>query len=307
MIVRLFGVWLLVLGGLLGSCKQQDTGTALQCVNPLKLAESVAIPGGTFVMGTDSGYPEEAPARDVTVEPFFMASHEVTNAEFSAFVEATDYVSVAERKPDPNLHPDIPKEKLVAGSAVFLPPTSQSNAYWWQFTPGASWRSPSGVGSDINSKEHHPVVHIAYEDALAYARWKGADLPTEAEWEFAARGGLLGKKFEWGDDSDKRVEKANTWQGAFPIQNTEEDGFSGLAPVGCYSRNGYGLYDMTGNVWEWVKSDETHIQENTGVLKGGSFLCAKNYCQRYRPAARHNQELDFSANHIGFRIVYRDK
>ena len=180
----------------------------------------------------------------------------------------------------------------------------ENTAGRWRFIEGASWKAPDGPGSNILKTLDHPVNHIAYADALAYAKWAGGDLPSEAQWEYAARGGLDGAIYDWGDvEPDKQdLPRANTWQGIFPVINRASDGYLASAPVGCYEPNGYGLYDMTGNVWEWVK--DSNPQANQGVIKGGSFLCADNYCRRYRPAARHPKELDFSTNHIGFRVVY---
>jgi len=254
-------------------------------------------------MGSDRAYPEEAPDREERVDDFRMDAHEVTNRQFAEFVAATGYVTVAERDPDPSLHPEIPADALVPGSAVFIAPEDTGEA-WWHFVPGASWTHPEGPDSSVDGREDHAVVHITYEDALAYADWAGGDLPTEAEWEYAARSGLDGATYEWGETPpDQGPVRANTWEGLFPIVNTERDGYLGTAPVGCFPANDYGLYDMTGNVWEWVRAD---AGANVGIIKGGSYLCAENYCRRYRPSARHRQEKDFSASHIGFRVVYRD-
>ncbi len=264
-----------------------------------------SLNGGRFLMGSEDFYAEEGPIRPADVAAFDIDAHEVTNRQFKAFVDATGYVTVAERAPDPVLHPDIPKSELVPGSAVFVLTVGERNGGFWRFEKGASWRAPKGPGSTIDAMMEHPAVHVAYEDALAYARWAGGDLPTEAEWEFAARGGLDGAPYEWGEEKpdDAPSPRANTWQGIFPVINSAADGYAGAAPVGCFPPNGYGLYDMTGNVWEWVK--DSAPDRNQGLIKGGSYLCAENYCQRYRPAARHPQELDFSTNHIGFRVVYR--
>ncbi|MEN0651758.1 MULTISPECIES: formylglycine-generating enzyme family protein [Hyphobacterium] len=261
----------------------------------------IAIAGGRFIMGSERGYPEEAPEREVSVGAFALTTHEITNADFSRFVEATGYVTVAERAPDPALHTDIPREALVAGSAVFVPPTGAE--YWWQFVPGASWQAPEGPGSDISDRADHPVVHVAYDDVLAYANWVGGRLPTEAEWEFAARGGLEQAIYAWGDTPPHEgTPRANTWQGLFPVINDADDGYIGSAPVGEFDANGYGLHDMTGNVWEWVAAPDR--QSNMGLIKGGSFLCSDNFCRRFRPSANQPQELDFSTNHIGFRVAF---
>ena len=260
------------------------------------------IPGGVFVMGADRAYPEERPKREAEVAPFRLMAYEVTNAQFQAFIDATQHVTMAEKAPEPALHPDIPEDLLLAGSAVFIPPTTR-DAYWWQFVADAFWRAPEGPGSDIKARMDHPVVHVAFDDARAYAEWLGGRLPSEAEWEYAARGGLDQATYEWGETPPSTGHpRANTWQGAFPVVDTGSDGYIGSAPVGQFAANGYGLYDMTGNVWEWVGDHDT--SRNSGLLKGGSFLCADNFCRRYRPAAKQQQELDFSTNHIGFRVAF---
>lgn len=280
----------------------------------------VWIPGGTFMMGSSTYYPEEQPVNKVSVTGFWMDKYEVTNQQFSAFVNATGYITVAEHPLNPDTFPEIPATHLKAGSVVFT-----HSAPHWQFIVGANWRHPTGPGSNLQGKAQHPVVHIAYEDALAYAKWLGHTLPTEAQWEYAARGGLVQKNYTWGDKLTPNVVwQANIWQGLFPVQNTGHDGYTDTAPVGCYPANGFGLYDMTGNVWEWVsdwyypshqKNKPVSIsQKNTGydprqpgvpvkVIKGGSYLCAENYCKRYRPAARHAQDITLGTSHIGFRTV----
>lgn len=265
----------------------------------------VNLPGGTFTMGAADGYPEEGPVRQVQVTAFAVDSHEVTNARFAEFVDATGYVTVAERRPDPSLHPDVPQDRLVPGSAVFRSPESGTNR-WWHFVPGAYWRSPEGPGSTIENRMNHPVVHVAHADAAAFAAWAGGRLPTEAEWEYAARGGLDQARYTWGAGPapHRNPTLANTWQGDFPFTDTGADGHRGSAPVGCFPPNGFGLYDMAGNVWEWTSDWFVAADANSGLIKGGSFLCAENYCRRYRPAARHPQERDFSTSHLGFRVVY---
>lgn len=266
----------------------------------------VDLPAGVFSMGATDTYAEEAPIRQVSVAPLAMQSTEVSNAQFATFVAATAYVTQAERAPDPALHPDLPPALLVPGSAVFRSPADTGQRRWWHFVEGASWRAPEGPGSDLSGRMDHPVVHVTFHDALAYAAWAGGDLPTEAEWEYAARGGLDGARYGWGDEPpDDGGLKANTWQGAFPVQNTRRDGYAGTAPVGCFPPNGYGLFNMTGNVWEWTRGQARAGQPNSGLIKGGSYLCADNFCRRYRPAARQAQERDFSASHIGFRLVFR--
>jgi formylglycine-generating enzyme required for sulfatase activity len=296
----------------------------------------VWVPGGTFFMGDDRFYPEERPVHRVTVDGFWMDEHPVTNAEFRRFVKATGYVTVAERPLDPAAYPDADPALLVPGSLVFQPasgPVDLSDyRNWWAYVPGACWTRPEGPGSNLGGGERHPVVHVAYEDAEAYAAWAGKRLPTEAEWEFAARGGLDGAVFAWGEEfaPGGRL-MANTWQGEFPWQNLLLDGYAGTSPIKSYRPNGYGLYDMTGNVWEWTTDFHTMrhpagvdkpccVPRNprvdhpvaTGeaiprkVIKGGSHLCAPNYCLRYRPAARQGEAVDTSTGHIGFRCVVRE-
>lgn len=265
----------------------------------------VNLPGGTFTMGAADGYPEEGPVRQVQVTAFAVDSHEVTNARFAEFVDATGYVTVAERAPDPALHPDLPPAARQPGSAVFRAP-AEGAARGWQFVAGAFWRAPEGPGSTIEDRMTHPVVHVAHADAAAFAAWAGGRLPSEAEWEYAARGGLDGARYGWGDGPSPAADptRANTWQGRFPGLNSVADGHAGTAPVGCYPANGHGLFDTTGNVWEWTGDRFDPTDPNSGLIKGGSFLCAENYCRRYRPAARHPHERDFSTSHLGFRVVY---
>jgi len=298
----------------------------------------VWIPGGTFRMGSDGHYPEEAPAHPVTVDGFWIDPHPVTNAEFARFVRATRYVTVAERPADPARYPGARPELLVPASSVFRGPDHPvplTDPYqWWTYVPGADWRHPDGPGSSVKRKPDHPVVHVAWADVIEYGRWTGKQLPTEAEWEFAARGGLDGAEFAWGDELNPGGRwMANTWQGDFPLHNTAEDGYAGTAPVGRYPANGYGLYDMIGNVWEWTAdwyephADTSHacctVENPRGgerersidprdparvarrVMKGGSHLCAPNYCRRYRPAARMAQPVDTSTSHLGFRLIVR--
>jgi formylglycine-generating enzyme len=276
-------------------------------------AGMVFIAGGTFRMGSESHQPEERFIHEVHVDGFWIDRYEVTNAQFRQFVDTTGYKTLAERGLDPKTHPGMPKELLVPGSVLFIEPADPERGRLgngWQYVQGANWRRPAGPGSSIAGKDNHPVVHIAYEDALAYASWRGRSLPTEAQWERAARGGRDGE-----DDSSSAFDAegkpvANTWQGTFPMSNTKEDGYAGTAPVGCFKPNGYGLYDMIGNVWEWTgdayrpgHSREAAVRSGNRVIKGGSYLCAPNYCSRYRPAARQPQETDLSAAHLGFRTV----
>ena len=302
-----------------------------------RLSAMALVPGGRFRMGADNGYPEEAPAHDVWVDDFWIDRHAVTNADFAAFVAATGHVTIAEIVPRAEDYPGARPDMLFAGSLVFQktrgPVDTRDWSQWWQLRPGADWRHPYGPGSGIDALGDHPVVHVAHADALAYARWAGKQLPSEAEFEFAARGGLDGATYAWGDvfrPGGKHM--ANTWQGKFPYRNACEDGWDATAPVGSYPANGYGLCDMIGNVWEW--SDDWfqpgHAADSAKaccipknprgpvagtldpaapipqkVLKGGSFLCAPSYCQRYRPAARHAESIDTSTCHIGFRCVVR--
>jgi formylglycine-generating enzyme required for sulfatase activity len=293
----------------------------------------VLVPGGTFAMGSDRHYAEEAPVHEVTVGSFWMDEHPVTNLEFLRFVKDTGHVTLAEQEPDPDQYPDAIPELLFAGSVVFqrtAGPVDLANHYnWWTWRQGADWRHPEGPGSTLHGRERHPVVHVAFPDAEAYAAWCGKELPTEAEWELAARGGLDGAEFAWGDDFMPRGKAmANTWQGEFPYENTLLDGYEGTSPVGTFPPNGYGLVDMTGNVWEWTTdwyaashepvssccagdlraasvdpNDATAIPRK--VMKGGSHLCAPNYCRRYRPAARMAQAIDTSTSHLGFRCIVR--
>jgi formylglycine-generating enzyme required for sulfatase activity len=293
----------------------------------------VWIPGGAFAMGSDRHYPEEAPVHEVTVGGFWMDEHPVTNLEFTRFVKATGHVTWAEREPDAAQYPDAKEDMLFAGSVVFrktLGPVDLGNHFnWWTWTRGAGWRHPEGPGSSLHGRERHPVVHVAYSDAEAYAAWAGKELPTEAEWEFAARGRLDGTDYAWGDEfMPKGKPMANTWQGPFPYDNTLEDGYEGTSPVGKFPANGYGLCDMTGNVWEWTSDwytsnhapmssccagDLRTASIDSGdtaaiprkVMKGGSHLCAPNYCRRYRPAARMAQPIDTSTSHLGFRCLVR--
>jgi len=299
----------------------------------------VRIPGGVFLMGSDRHYPEEAPAHKVSVDTFWMDRYTVTNREFRRFVDATGHVTSAERPADPAEYPDAKPELLAASSVLFektAGPVDMRNPYaWWTYVRGADWTHPRGPGSSLEGLEDHPVVHIAFEDAEAYAKWANKELPTEAEWEFAARGGLEAAAYVWGDDyMPGGKPMANTWQGAFPWQNLLDDGYEWTAPVGSFPANGYGLYDMAGNVWEWTldwyqhhdkieKACCTIVDPRGGtrdgsldprvkgtrkprkVMKGGSYLCAPNYCQRYRPAARMAQDIDTSTCHLGFRCIVR--
>ncbi|ACQ80347.1 protein of unknown function DUF323 [Beutenbergia cavernae DSM 12333] len=292
----------------------------------------VRIEGGEFTMGSDVHYPEEAPAHRVAVDGFEISPTQVTNREFTRFVEDTRYRTVAERPLDPAAFPGAPAENLAPGSMVFTPTAGPVDlrhlSQWWAWTPGASWRRPLGPGSSVRKRLDHPVVHVAYEDAEAYAAWAGLRLPTEAEWELAARGGLDGAEFTWSDEPEAAGERrANYWHGDFPWR--AEPGYGATAPVGSYPANAYGLHDMAGNVWEWT-SDWYRAHDAGGcciprnprggdaassvdaaqpftvprrVVKGGSFLCADSYCRRYRPAARRPQQVDTGMSHVGFRCA----
>lgn len=294
--------------------------------------ETVVVPAGTFTIGSDDGPLDERPAHVVSLSAFRMDVTEVTNAQFAAFVKATGYVTVAERPPAPASYPDAPPERLVPGSAVFVPTAVRPQELppgalpdWWQFSAGASWKRPDGAGSHLRGKMSHPACHIAWEDAAAYARWARKRLPTEAQWEYAARGGLVGHEFCWGSarQGEGGVWRANTFQGRFPAADSGADGFVGTAPVKSFPANGYGLYDMSGNVWEWCadwyRSDyyrDSPANDPTGpatgeldggqpqrVRRGGSYLCAEGYCRRYLPSARDKNPEDSSACHCGFRCV----
>ena len=265
------------------------------------------IEGGTYSMGSDVHYADEAPVHERWIDGFWVDSHEVTNAQFSKFIQETGYVTIAERAPDPSMHSDIPVEQLVAGGVVFKTSLDSSDGFnsRWAFVAHASWRNPEGPGSHIMDRGNHPVVQIVVEDAEAYADWAGNSLPSEAEWEYAARGGIERAAYAWGAElAPEGKQLANTWQGLFPFANQEIDGFAGTSPVGCYPANGYSLYDMIGNAWE-LTADIYDANANTQVMKGGSYLCAENYCQRYRPAARHPQERDLPTGHVSFRTIRR--
>lgn len=279
--------------GLFGCSSEPELNTAPHC--PLIVQKPVAIQGLKTSIGTVDGYPEEKP-RQVELEDFDIDNTEVTNAQFRKFVEATEYVTTAER-PQPGFNQ--------SGGAVFMPPTS-SNPSWWHFIEGANWKHPEGPDSTIEGRENEPVVQVSLIDAQNYAEWAGRALPTEAQWEIAARGHSE-TAYIWGTErAPDGIEQANTWQGVFPIKNLETDGFARRAPMGCYAPNDFGLYDMIGNVWEWTVTEYSQTRtSNSFAIKGGSFLCAPNYCARYRAPARQSQEADFSTNHIGFRTVSR--
>jgi sulfatase modifying factor 1 len=304
-------------------------------ISPSGGAGMALVPGGQFTMGSNDFYPDERPVRTVQVGDFWMDETPVTNAQFAAFIRATGYVTVAERVPDPADYPGMPPEMARAGSIVFAPPVRPVDLagppVWWQFVFGASWRTPLGPGSTIAGLEDHPAIHIACADAESYARWARKSLPTEVEWEFAARGGLERATYAWGESfAPNGVRMAKTWEGDFPHRNLAPPGLERTSPVRSYPANPYGLYDLIGNVWEWTadwhgpsnateapkccgggrrvseaesRDPESHIPRR--VTKGGSHLCAPSYCQRYRPAARWPQTVDTSTSHLGFRCVVR--
>jgi formylglycine-generating enzyme required for sulfatase activity len=301
------------------------------------------LPGGVFRMGSDRHYPEEAPAHQVAVGPFWMDRTPVTNRQFRKFVLETGYLTVAEVAPDPEDYPGALPDMLKPGSLVFTPPPHPVDlrdwSQWWRFVLGASWRRPNGPGSSSRNLDDHPVVHVAYKDAEAFAAWAGKRLPTEAEWEYAARGGLEDAEFAWGDElTPAGRHMANTWQGHFPYENLAADGYTRTSPVRAFPPNGHLLFDMIGNVWEWTSDwfsvrhtadapkacciphnprggPEAESYDGCGaavriprkVVKGGSHLCAPNYCRRYRPAARHAQPVDTGMSHVGFRCVVREE
>ncbi|WP_327116090.1 formylglycine-generating enzyme family protein [Nocardia sp. NBC_01730] len=300
------------------------------------------ITGGTFWMGSQNFYPEESPVHQATVDGFWMDTHPVTVAEFRRFMKDTGYVTTAETPPDPAQHPGADPSLLVPGSLVFTPTPGpvplDDYRRWWSFTPGADWRHPQGPGSNLDGRQRHPVTQVSWFDASAYVQWAGKELPTEAEWEFAARGGLDRQPFVWGATREPGGRRAaNVWQGRFPWENLDGDGVPGTSPVGRFPPNGYRLSDMAGNVWEWTVDYYTADHSETGktmapaaiccmpanlrkavvltpepgepyarrVIKGGSYLCAPNYCLRYRPAARQGQTEETSTCHIGFRCIIR--
>ena len=287
----------------------------------------VTIPAQTALLGSDAHYPEEGPTREVVVDAFAIQQHQVTNAQYAEFVDATGYLTVAERPVDPADYPGAPAENLQPGSMVFQrtagPVDLRHLSQWWTWTPGACWKHPRGPRSTLRNREAHPVVHVAFDDAAAYAEWAGLALPTEAQWEVAARGGLAGAAYTWGDEPERAGQRlANYWHGEFPY--LPDSGYGQAAPVGSFPANGYGLFDMAGNVWEWTldwwgdpRNVESCCAEDSydpaqpqfavarRVVKGGSFLCADSYCMRYRPAARRPQAVDTGMSHVGFRCVAR--
>jgi formylglycine-generating enzyme len=309
-------------------------GRLLDARSPAPTRDMIRIEAGSFIMGSDRHYPEERPAHRVAVNGFWIDRHLVTNRQFAAFIAATGHITFAELAPKAEDYPDAPPENLRAGSLVFTPtlgpvPLDQPDR-WWAYVHGADWRHPTGPESSIDRLEDHPVVHVAWVDAQAYAAWAEVELPAEKEWEFAARGGLESAEFAWGDEFEPNGRpQANTWQGAFPFANNSADGWIRTSPVGAYPPNGFGLSDMIGNVWEWTSDwwsenggKNVHASCCTArrlasiascdpcriprrVFKGGSHLCAPSYCRRYRPASRHPHPVDTSTSHIGFRCIAR--
>jgi len=280
---------------LLTACDGVETSPRANACDGLanKIGQFIDVPAGSFTLGAAPRYPEEGPARTVAVADFKLLIHEVTNDQFAAFVEATGYITDAERGGE---------DEKAGGSSVFVMPHSSDQAVGhWTLKTGASWRTPTGAGSTIGGKDNYPVIHVPHRDAVAYAAWAGGRLPSEAEWEYAATLGVLdaGRATSGAFDT-AGTPRANTWQGFFPFSDTAEDGFAGLAPVGCYAPDGLGLHDMIGNVWEWTT---TPYGDDHYTIKGGSHLCSPNFCRRYRPAARQPYETDFSSSHIGFRIA----
>jgi formylglycine-generating enzyme required for sulfatase activity len=335
---------IILLGAGLIAFAASYAATRLWKISPAGPPGLVWIPGAEFTMGTDSelAWPDEKPAHRVRVDGFWIGATEVTNAQFRAFVDATGYVTTAEKAPAleeimsqvaPGT-PRPPRESLVPGALVFTPPAGRVDLHdvsnWWTWTPGASWRHPEGPDSTLDGRDDHPVVQVSWDDAVAYSRWAGKRLPTEAEWELAARGGLDAKPYVWGDGrpGDARP-PANIWQGEFPHTNTATDGFVRTAPVRSFPPNGYGLYDVAGNVWEWCADwyqrdlyrerasrgpivnpvvaergpDAARLFESLRVQRGGSFLCNDGYCSRYRPSARHGCSPDTGMSHVGFRCA----
>lgn len=315
----------------------EDSGKVIETVvakipPPRKAPEGMVwIPGGKFSMGTDYGpFGDARPIHTVELSGYYMDAHAVTNAEFAKFVKATHYVTVAERPLNPRDFPGVDKSMLVPGAIVFTPPTQEvplnDAGNWWRYVPGANWKNPEGPGSDLKGRENHPVVQVAWDDAVAYAKWAGKRLPTEAEFEFAARGGATQKPFVWGDTfcEDGKL-MANTFQGHFPDKNTKDDGYERTSPVDAFPPNGFGLYDMAGNVWnwcsDWYRNDyyknspaknpqgpkDSFDPEEPGVMKrvqrGGSFLCTDQFCSRYMPGGRGKGAPDTGSSHIGFRCV----
>jgi sulfatase modifying factor 1 len=344
--MRLLAGWLLASGPMWGCGARRDrSADVVRETAPVagvsKRAEAsppavetpegmVWIPGGTFWMGGDDASMQDAgPVHEVAVDAFWIDRTEVTNRQFAAFVRATGYVTVAERRPDPRDFPDAPPEKLVPGSLVFTPPAGEVSLEnplaWWRYVAGADWRHPEGPETTIQGKDDYPVVQVCWEDAAAYARWARKRLPTEAEWEYAARGGNVRTRFIWGDELRPGGKwQANIWQGRFPDHGSSEDGFPRTAPVGSFPANAFGLFDMAGNVWEWCADwyrpgydvgqarnpkgppscydpDEPGVPKR--VQRGGSFLCTDQYCTRYLPGARGKGAVDTGASHVGFRCV----
>ena len=316
-------------GALCKSRQQSNVKRATSAISG-RFAGMRHVPGGLFRMGSDKFYDDERPVREVAVDGFRMDRTPVTNRQFARFVAQTGHGTFAEIAPDPTDYPGMDIALVQPGSLVFMPPGHAINLHavagWWAFILGADWRHSTGPGSDLSGLEDHPAVHIGYADALAYAGWTGKSLPTEAEWEFAARGKLDCADFAWGDELYPRgLRMAKTWEGIFPHHNAAPPGLERTSPVRSYPKNAFGLYDLIGNVWEWtITASDQPAEEGSDpkccgdsqpnmpsatirrVAKGGSHLCAPNYCQRYRPAARWAQPVDTTTSHIGFRCIIRD-
>lgn len=274
------------------------------------LDEMVTIPAGDYQLGSDRFYPEESPIRQVNLSSFRIDRAPVTNAEFARFVQETGYVTVSERPPDPVLYPDLPPEEKIPESVVFIPPgptvDRRQPLAWWALIAGADWRHPQGPQTSLDGLINHPVVHVAYDDVLAYADWAGKRLPSADEWEAAARGGLVQQDYAWGEEMTPEGRwLANIWQGPFPWTNLQNDGWYWTSPVGEFPPNGYGIVDVCGNVWEWTSTDYpvSGGEQERRTIKGGSFLCAENYCHRFRPSALMGQTLDTATCHMGFRCA----
>ena len=305
---------------LLTACSEEPS--PMICLPESEANTTINVKGGEFKFGDNRYYPDEGPIKLAQVADFNIDKTEVTNAQFQAFTDTTGYITAAEIGLSEQEFPTIPPEFRLPGSMVFVAPEldkPSAPATWWQFMPGANWRYPEGPQSSIDGKGAFPVVHIIHADAMAYAKWLGRRLPSEEEWEYSSRGGLEGASFSWGEEAPNAgVSKANTWQGRFPYSNMNEDGFVGRSPVGCFAANGLGLHDTTGNVWEWTDTPYGPDRERdygaagydpqqpgitVKTLKGGSFLCSDNYCQRFRPAARQAQDTTLASSHIGFRTA----
>ena len=321
-------IWFVLFSNTLFAAKvsHNDSSSSSNCLQ--EIGSQVYVEGAKFTMGDDYTYREEGPSHKVTLSSFWIDAHEVTNGQFAQFITETGYITVAERQPNLEDWPDAPSNLMKPGSTLFMPPKGNvSSSSWWSYVPGTNWRHPDGPSSSIKGKDNYPVVHVAWEDAQAYASWAGRTLPTEAQFELAARS-KRNSMYPWDGDelAPNGHHHANTWQGKFPVENKMEDHYIGLAPVGCFKPNDFGAYDLIGNVWEWTANwyvpshnplddsnptgpteNQSYDYANAGlpikVIKGGSYLCAPNYCMRYRPAARQAADTGLGTGHIGFRTV----